>query len=284
MPIVRDDPGPTPMVKMPPKFMLALSIILVVGCKTQAAKEEVGAPTTTSASETNAQAKEKATVAKDAEAAKVKPQAEQGASPAGSTSAASGDCSFKTGAACQGKCDSGDQKACLWLGAHLGKTADRDVAQREKAITILGRACEAKVQRACVHLAIQREALILKKSKRVLNAEEKTEKFTTMMKACEAGDGVACNSAARNLKEGFGVEKDEAKAKALREKALKLMAKECDADDAESCLALGILSLGGKSGVKEDIPKAKALLERACKLGEDAGCKGVPEGWPSGGQ
>ena len=198
------------------------------------------------------------------------------APPSAPPSVAVADCSYKTKLSCQTKCDGGDQRACMWYGQAIAEAADRDVPKRELGISILKKACSSSLPRACVHAALQERTLVIKKSKRAPDDSEKAAFAAAISKACDGKDGFACYKYATLLNEGFGVEKNEAKAKVLHEKAMKMMAAECDAGDIEICFTLGILFHGVKPPlltVPEDPKKVKQYFTIACEGGEEVACK-----------
>lgn len=77
-------------------------------------------------------------------------------------------------------------------------------------------------------------------------------------KACDLGNGSACQSLAHALTTGQGVAKDLAEAARLLERG-------CDAGDADNCHRLALVHAGGE-GVPKDGAKAMALWQHACDL------------------
>lgn len=83
-------------------------------------------------------------------------------------------------------------------------------------------------------------------------------------KACSGGNAWACASAGRAYELGSGVAKDLARAAVAYEKA-------CSAGDARGCTNLGLVHEYGK-GVPKDPAKAAPLYEKACAADHGLGC------------
>ena len=101
-------------------------------------------------------------------------------------------------------------------------------------------------------------------------------------KGCDLNDGAACKELAQRQAEGYGVDKDAAKANGLAQKAMALLQKECEADDrgghhtvedASSCTVLGLGLMSGMSGVPKDRARARKLFEIGCDAKETLACK-----------
>jgi uncharacterized protein len=79
-------------------------------------------------------------------------------------------------------------------------------------------------------------------------------------KACDLGDGTACNLLAGAVSTGRGVAKDPAK-------AARFLQRGCDAGDAVNCERLALVHAKGE-GVPRDIGRALALWQHACDLSD----------------
>lgn len=88
--------------------------------------------------------------------------------------------------------------------------------------------------------------------------------FEGKKKGCQSGDADKCYSAALQLLNGVGVDKDE-------EEAIDFLKKSCTSDPLKGCLELGKLYFEG-NGVKKSTKQAKAFLEKSCNGGLGDAC------------
>ena len=170
--------------------------------------------------------------------------------------------------ACKTACDKDNAPSCLILGEMLLKSSDRSV--RSGCKEPLRKACNADIGRACSTLGSRCLASLNPGA----GVGFKAEKAQLNLKACELGDGVGCSNAAKNADDGDGVPRDLSKASQLREKAFRLLAKECDGGDARSCLTLAMKTdpETAPQGIPKDAKKALDLYRKACEGGEQIGC------------
>jgi uncharacterized protein len=145
-----------------------------------------------------------------------------------------------TGAACVESCKAGVDDACDRLRRYAHET------------------CEAGDARACGALA---EIYHLGALGSVVSKEAENRGWR---RACELGDGSACNQWAYGLAYGVGTAKDDAHAVVVWERG-------CELGDGLSCATAGGRYQNGR-GVPEDLENAAALLERACSIDSAVGC------------
>jgi TPR repeat protein len=86
--------------------------------------------------------------------------------------------------------------------------------------------------------------------------------------ACKAGDGSSCSKLARNYTVGAGVSQDS-------QRALVLLRRGCDANDAWACAELGDTYRLGLLDVRVSDRRAAPYYRRACDLGSSTGCRNV---------
>ncbi len=98
---------------------------------------------------------------------------------------------------------------------------------------------------------------------RDLAANRPEEAAAGFDRACEAGDGEACDALGKLLSDGRGVTADPARAEALHRRA-------CDASVAAGCANLGALVAG-----RGQDAEAAELFRRACVAGDVAGCSNL---------
>jgi formylglycine-generating enzyme required for sulfatase activity len=104
--------------------------------------------------------------------------------------------------------------------------------------------------------------------------ERKARRVSLAVGACEASDGNGCFLEARFTNEGYGIPKDRVEVRKLFKKMISALTRECDANDAQSCLLLGLQYELGKH-VAIDPKRAAALYKKACDGGDEGGCAGV---------
>jgi len=154
-------------------------------------------------------------------------------------------------------CAGGDGAGCAEAGALLaeGRLVTRD---RVAAAELLELGCESGIGAACSHrglLLIEDEA-----------SDEGVWEAATLwlVNGCERGHARGCLGLGTAFALGRGVDKDEAHAATLYERA-------CDGGEALACDALGVLLATGR-GVEADPAQASNLFERACTGGGQRGC------------
>jgi TPR repeat protein len=131
------------------------------------------------------------------------------------------------------------------------------------AVSSLAYADDAADQKAC---KAGKGKMCLALGQAALKENDKPHAFELYSKACTLKVGEGCGLAATMQMDGDGIDKDVAKAHALRGKA-------CDLGHAPSCNDLGAAWSEGKEGAdKVDFAKAKAMYEKACKLEDGLGC------------
>ena len=149
-------------------------------------------------------------------------------------------------------CESGNSIDCNNLAVNFSNENDF-----VKAKGYYEKACSAGLATACSNLGqIYEQGLV--------DEQKDLEKALKLYKlACDSGDGVGCYNEAMGLKSYIESENlkthkiDRTKAEA---RVLKLLAKSCELEYAQSCFLLAKLS--------GDETKADALYKRACQLGK----------------
>ena len=149
-------------------------------------------------------------------------------------------------------CESGNSIDCNNLAVNFSNEKDF-----VKAKGYYEKACNAGLATACSNLGqIYEQGLV--------DEQKDIEKALKLYKlACDSGDGVGCYNEAMGLKSYIESENlkthkiDRNKAEA---RVLKLLAKSCELEYAQSCFLLAKLS--------GDETKADALYKRACQLGK----------------
>ena len=149
-------------------------------------------------------------------------------------------------------CESGNSIDCNNLAVNFSNEKDF-----VKAKGYYEKACNAELATACSNLGqIYEQGLV--------DEQKDIEKALKLYKlACDSGDGVGCYNEAMGLKSYIESENlkthkiDRTKAEA---RVLKLLAKSCELEYAQSCFLLAKLS--------GDETKADALYKRACQLGK----------------
>ena len=149
-------------------------------------------------------------------------------------------------------CESGNSIDCNNLAVNFSNEKDF-----VKAKGYYEKACNAGLATACSNLGqIYEQGLV--------DEQKDLEKALKLYKlACDSGDGVGCYNEAMGLKSYIESENlkthkiDRTKAEA---RVLKLLAKSCELEYAQSCFLLAKLS--------GDEAKANALYKRACQLGK----------------
>ena len=149
-------------------------------------------------------------------------------------------------------CESGNSIDCNNLAVNFSNEKDF-----VKAKGYYEKACNAGLATACSNLGqIYEQGLV--------DEQKDIEKALKLYKlACDSGDGVGCYNEAMGLKSYIESENlkthkiDRTKAEA---RVLKLLAKSCELEYAQSCFLLAKLS--------GDEAKADALYKRACQLGK----------------
>lgn len=149
-------------------------------------------------------------------------------------------------------CESGNSIDCNNLAVNFSNEKDF-----VKAKGYYEKACNARLATACSNLGqIYEQGLV--------DEQKDIEKALKLYKlACDSGDGVGCYNEAMGLKSYIESENlkthkiDRNKAEA---RVLKLLAKSCELEYAQSCFLLAKLS--------GDETKADALYKRACQLGK----------------
>ena len=149
-------------------------------------------------------------------------------------------------------CESGNSIDCNNLAVNFSNENDF-----VKAKGYYEKACSAGLATACSNLGqIYEQGLV--------DEQKDIEKALKLYKlACDSGDGVGCYNEAMGLKSYIESENlkthkiDRTKAEA---RVLKLLAKSCELEYAQSCFLLAKLS--------GDETKADALYKRACQLGK----------------
>ncbi len=128
-------------------------------------------------------------------------------------------------------------------------------ADPDRAIALLGAACDSGSARGCLRLG---EAY--RKGLRKGEAEE----VDYYRRACDAGANLGCVAEARAYLSGYGVTQDPGFAASLFGRA-------CDRGSALACFELARLYDAGE-GVKQNKVRAFEMFRKACKLGLDEGC------------
>ncbi len=95
-------------------------------------------------------------------------------------------------------------------------------------------------------------------------ASSPTRSAELFRRGCDLNDNASCVELADQLESGWGVERDEAAANALRERL-------CSQGHAASCRKLGV-TLAFSAPSPKSRERALSLLQKACEGGDPAGC------------
>lgn len=160
---------------------------------------------------------------------------------------------------CRTRCEAGDAKGCLGLGAVLrgGLKPGQPTPQGDKAAQAFQKACDAGESSACVALGeLYYQGLGVPKNPASAPA--------LFEKACEAGDPVGCNDMGHALADG-AIARD-------LPRAAQFYGQACNDRASLGCFGLGVLTRDGR-GVARDPAKAKQLFQKACAGGVKVACK-----------
>lgn len=177
-------------------------------------------------------------------------------------------CNNKERSACTKACDGGDIPSCLTLGKLFWNEKDKSLQQQCREP--LEKACNANVGKACTALS---DCLGLIAHQQGQRGSNKVECTALELKACDLNDGPGCTMAGQHVKDGYGVEADEARGQALIVKGFEILPKACDAGDDDACYALASAYQWGTFEMLPKSPgKAAVYSKKACNLGNQDGC------------
>ncbi len=149
-------------------------------------------------------------------------------------------------------CERGKATSCFNVGL-MYKDGMGVRADAKKAATYLGKACDAKVAKGCMHLGLLED-----------EAKAHARALAHFATACQGGEVQACGLQGYKLHHGEGVARDASKAARLFERA-------CKGGVTSSCVSLGVMLMEG-DGVRANAKRALALHKRTCRAGEARGC------------
>lgn len=160
---------------------------------------------------------------------------------------------------CVARCDQGDAEACLALGESLVHGTHGFARDRAAGLTHLRGACTAGVARACLTAST-----ILRLESSAAPRERWGPDFEALLvRGCELDLGNACRRLATQLYDGGVLDKDEARAVTVGDKACKL-------GDNYACRAVATWHAeAGRSDAQRE------ALQRACDRHDEIACKAL---------
>ena len=181
-------------------------------------------------------------------------------------------CKQRDLSSCSDACKGGDLGSCAVFGGLLLKSDDK--AAKRGCEDPLRRACNGMIGRACTNLYSCLKWLSFNAEGRrgEITEADKRETTSLAIKACDLQDGLGCEAAARSVGEGYGIDADEDKARAYAKKAMKLLPKECESGDGDSCFAMAMLLKPGVPRGAPDAARSAALFGKACDAGIAMAC------------
>lgn len=175
------------------------------------------------------------------------------ADPAKAAALLQGSCTAKHGASCQ-------LLGFLHEGARLG------AADPKKALELYQKACTLGESEGCVSAANVY-------SRGLLGQPDPAAAIAPLTRSCDLGNGGGCVRLAEKYEQALGVERDEARAKSLYQRAHERLSTECP-KSGQSCYQLGLLSVFGH-GVEVDYKKAREVFVAGCDAGSGFSCYAV---------
>jgi TPR repeat protein len=180
----------------------------------------------------------------------------------------------KTVAALTAECmDKGNAPVCLLLsGAFragaLGFSRNDAAAERmmEQAVAGSRAGCERGDAEKCAFLGMWILVGAERRGAGTPEARHLAETAAPLLdKACSGGEGDACELAGNLYRDGAYLPRDARRAAAFYERA-------CKAKDAQGCLGMAALLLGGAPGVPVDAARAVEAAERGCAEKDAKSC------------
>jgi TPR repeat protein len=166
-------------------------------------------------------------------------------------------------------CALDDYPACANAARILSFIGWRSPVNIRKQWQYAQKSCNANVAKGCAYLSTIYRGV----SARFAGVEKDTEKaFALAEKACQHGDGFACDRLGDMHASEEGAGSDPDRAQQFFAKAAKYHQTGCDKDYAIDCFRLGGLHEYGL-GVGQDTQKAILLLEKSCDAELAAACK-----------
>lgn len=161
----------------------------------------------------------------------------------------------------------GDDCVALGVSPHSGLGGLK--ADDARAADLYQRACDLGSVKGCNNLAVMFE-------KGEGRPVDRRRAFQLYEQTCRAEHALGCRNLGRSYRDGLGVARNAAKARAAFATALELSTSACKAGVAEGCSNLGFIYRSGQEGVPKDEARARTYLERACEMGYKAVCSRVP--------
>lgn len=165
----------------------------------------------------------------------------------------------------QGACGARHAASCQLLG-YLHEGTRLGAADPQRSLALYERACELGDGDGCMSAANVH-------SRGLLGKPDPAAAIAPLTRSCELGNGAGCVHLAEKYEQALGVERDEARAKALYQRAHERLAAECP-KNGQSCYALGRLYVFG-NGVAVDYKKGREVFVAGCDAGSGASCYAV---------
>lgn len=170
-------------------------------------------------------------------------------------------CSSPAPQACDAECASGNAASCAEMSRRHW-TGDGATKNRERAVELASRACDANDLRGCSNLGVYYAG----------GGKKDVGKAVPILeKACAAGAPAACQELGRLFESGKDVAKDLARATAFYAKA-------CDGGNGFGCTQHGD-ALARGDGVTKDLTLAFQRYKRGCELGSPIACSHVADAY-----
>ncbi len=156
---------------------------------------------------------------------------------------------------CAAQCKAGNARSCAILGNHfeygVPRLVPKDVKTAEKLYAL---SCSAGSLLGCTY-----NAALLADQKRYAPALELAKR------ACDGGEPAGCTTLAYQISNGWGVEKDQAK-------AFELNARACRQREFTACNNAGVGVYFARGTAKQDTALACKMFQQACEATGYAGC------------
>jgi TPR repeat protein len=163
-------------------------------------------------------------------------------------------------------CDRGSARGCSGIGQQLRLKTDYVAAAKT-----FGRACGLGYKRACFYAGAMLSKL----------HQHPEEGFEFYQMACYGGDERGCLAAGAMQMDGVGTQASPGAGKAMIERGLHGLEKECDEKHAETCEVLGDFWMGKFTGNTPTRDKARSYYEIACRGGQEDACAEMKGGAPA---